>query len=109
LAEDTAVSAEQLPTVEGRMARVWIPSLLRDVTGGQETVTVPGASVRQVIDELDRLHPGARERLCHGDALRSGLAVVVDNEVARLGLLQPVGPDSEVHFLPAISGGQRRS
>ena len=29
----------------------------------------------------------------------------VDNEVARLGLLQPVGPDSEVHFLPAIAGG----
>ena len=87
------------------MARVWIPSLLRDVTGGQETVTVPGASVRQVIDELDRLHPGVHERLCDGDALRSGLAAVVDNEVARLGLLQPVGPDSEVHFLPAIAGG----
>jgi molybdopterin synthase sulfur carrier subunit len=87
------------------MARVWIPSLLRDITGGAETVTVPGASVGQVIDELDRLHPGARDRLCDGDALRSGLAVVVDNEVARLGLLQPVGPDSEVHFLPAISGG----
>ena len=76
------------------MARVWIPSLLRDVTGGQETVTVPGASVRQVIDELDRLHPGVRARLCDGDALRSGLAAVVDNEVARLGLLQPVSPDS---------------
>jgi molybdopterin synthase sulfur carrier subunit len=87
------------------MARVWIPSLLRDVTGGAEAVTVPGASVGQVIDELDRLHPGARARLCDGGALRSGLAVVVDNEVARLGLLQPVGPDSEVHFLPAIGGG----
>jgi len=58
-----------------------------------------------VIDELDRLHPGVRARLCDGDALRSGLAAVVDNEVARLGLLQPVGPDSEVHFLPAIAGG----
>ncbi len=87
------------------MARVWIPSLLRDLTGGAETVTVAGASVRQVIDELDRLHPGARDRLCAGDALRSGLAVVVDNEVARLGLLQPVGANSEVHFVPAIAGG----
>jgi molybdopterin synthase sulfur carrier subunit len=87
------------------MARVWIPSLLRDLTGGAETVTVPGASIRQVIDELDRLHPGAHARLCDGDTLRPGLAVVVDNEVARLGLLQPVGPESEVHFLPAIGGG----
>jgi len=87
------------------MARVWIPSLLRDLTGGLETITVPGASVRQVIDELDRLQPGVRGRLCDGDALRAGLAVVVDHEVGRLGLLQPVGPDSEVHFLPAIAGG----
>jgi molybdopterin synthase sulfur carrier subunit len=87
------------------MARVWIPSLLRELTGGCEAVNVPGASVRQVIDELDRLHPGARDRLCDGDALRRGLAVVVDSEVARLGLLQPVKPDSEVHFLPAIGGG----
>jgi len=87
------------------MARVWIPSLLRDLTGGGETVTVPGVSVRQVIDELDRLHPGVRDRLCDGDSLRRGLAAVVDGEVARLGLLQAVGPDSEVHFLPAIAGG----
>jgi hypothetical protein len=25
--------------------------------------------------------------------------------VAALGLLQPVGPDSEVHLLPALGGG----
>jgi molybdopterin synthase sulfur carrier subunit len=87
------------------MARVWIPSLLRDLTDGRETINVPGTSVRQVIDELDRRHPGVRGRLCDGDALRSGLAVVVDHEVGRLGLLQAVGPGSEVHFLPAIAGG----
>jgi sulfur-carrier protein len=87
------------------MARVWIPSLLRDVTGGLETVSLPATSVRQVIDELERQHPGVRDRLCDGDALRTGMAAVVDGEVARLGLLQPVGPDSEVHFLPAIAGG----
>jgi molybdopterin synthase sulfur carrier subunit len=87
------------------MARVWIPSLLRDLTGGQETISVPGASVRQVIDGLDRLHPGVRDRLCDGDGLRRGLAAIVDGEVARLGLLQAVSLDSEVHFLPAIAGG----
>jgi sulfur-carrier protein len=87
------------------MARVWIPPLLRDLTGGQETVSAPGASVRQVIEELDRLYPGVRSRLCDGDQLRPGLAVVVGTEVARRGLSQPVDPDSEVHFLPAIAGG----
>jgi molybdopterin synthase sulfur carrier subunit len=87
------------------MATVWIPAPLRDLTNRRETVTVPGARVRQVIDALEREFPGMRARLCDGDALRSGIAVVVDGEVARLGLLQPVGPASEVHFLPALGGG----
>jgi sulfur-carrier protein len=87
------------------MARVWIPPLLRDLTGGQETVTVPGARVSQIIEELDRRYPGIEARLCDGDGLRPGMVVVVDTSVAALGLLQPVGPNSEVHFLPAIGGG----
>jgi molybdopterin synthase sulfur carrier subunit len=88
------------------MARVWIPPLLRDLTGGEESVVVPGARVSQVIDELERLFPGVKGRLCAGGGLRPGMAVVVDTAVAGLGLLQPVGPDSEVHFLPAIGGGE---
>ena len=87
------------------MPVVWIPSLLRGVTGGQKTVTVPGATVREVIDELDRQHPGIRDRLCDANGLRSGISVVVDSAVAPRGLSQPVGATSEVHFLPAISGG----
>ena len=78
---------------------------MRDLTAGQAIVTVPGASVGQIIAELDCLYPGIQARLRDADRLRPGLAVVVDTEVARLGLLQPVGPDSEVHFLPAIGGG----
>jgi molybdopterin synthase sulfur carrier subunit len=87
------------------MATVWIPAPMRDLTGDRETVVVPGATVREVIDELNRLHPGIRERLCQGDVLRSGIAVFVNTELARLALLEPVSPDAEVHFLPAIAGG----
>jgi molybdopterin converting factor small subunit len=87
------------------MAVVWVPSLLRDLTGGQETLAVAGTTVRQVLDDLERQFPGIKSRLCEGEALRSGVAVAVDGQVARLGLLQPVGPNSEVHFLPAIAGG----
>ncbi len=87
------------------MATVWIPSLLRDLTGGQETLTVPGATVRQIVEALERTYPGIKDRLCDGDGLRSGIAVAVDTQVARLGLSQPVGDNSEVHFLPAIGGG----
>ena len=87
------------------MALVWIPSLLRGLTGGQDRLTVPGATVGQIIDELDRRFPGIKARLCDADALRPGLAVAVDTQLARLGLAQPVGDHSEVHFLPAVSGG----
>jgi molybdopterin synthase sulfur carrier subunit len=88
------------------MARVWIPPLLRDLTGGQETVTVPGLRVRHIVEELDRLYPGMRDRLCIRDEIRPGIAVVVDTQVARLGLSEPVEAGSEVHFLPAIAGGE---
>ena len=87
------------------MPRVWIPAPMRDLTDGQAIVTVPGALVGEIIAALDRHFPGIQARLRDTDGLRPGLAVVVDTEVARLGLLQPVGPESEVHFLPAIGGG----
>lgn len=87
------------------MPRVWIPSLMRDLTGGREVVVVDGTRVGEVIDHLERLYPGVKERLCADGALRPGIAVIVDTEVTRLGLRHPVGPDSEVHFQPAIAGG----
>jgi molybdopterin synthase sulfur carrier subunit len=87
------------------MPTVWIPSLLRDLTGGRETVAVAGSTVRQVIEDLDRTYPGVSSRLCDAHGLRPGLAVAVDNQFAPLGLAQPVADRSEVHFLPAIGGG----
>jgi len=87
------------------MAIVWIPSLLGDLTGGRESITVLGANVAQLIEALEQQYPGVRDRLCPAGALRPGLAVIVDGQVGRFGLLETVGPDSEVHFLPAIAGG----
>src|SRR5204863_7751286 len=90
------------------MALVWIPPLLRDLTAGKETVSVWGATVRQIIEGLDNIYPGMKARLCDDQGLRSGIAVAVDTQIARLGLLQPVGDNSEVHFVPAIAGGQSK-
>ncbi len=87
------------------MPRVWIPSLLRELTDGQETVTVPGTTVGDVIEQLERRHPGIKARLCDDNGLKPGIAVIVGTEVSVLGLRQSVGPETEVHFLPAISGG----
>lgn len=87
------------------MAEVYIPALLRDLVKDQEKVHGEGATVGEVLQNLDAQYPGIRARLCEGHSLKPGIAVVVDGQVARMGLIQPIQPGSEVHFLPAISGG----
>ncbi len=87
------------------MASVWIPSLLRDLTGGQATVRASGRTVAQVIEALEAAYPGMKARLSPGGELAAGLAVAVDNIVAPLGLRAPVAEESEVRFLQAVGGG----
>ncbi len=87
------------------MPVVFIPTPMRDLTGGEPRVTVEGEFVRDVIDALDRQYPGIKDRLCHGDALAPGLTVCIDDTVSRRGLNARVTVQSEVHFLPPIGGG----
>ena len=87
------------------MAIVFIPTLLRPLTGGRASVEAEGATVRQVIESLEIAWPGIRERLLEQDRLRPNISVAVDGEVTPMGLLEPVGPTSEVHFVAAIKGG----
>ena len=69
---------------------------------------VQGSTVRQVVNNLAAHYPDIKERLCDGEEIAPGLAVIVDGEASGLGMLQPVNEDSEVHFLPAIGGGAER-
>lgn len=87
------------------MPTVFIPPLLKPLTGDIERVEADAQTVRELIDELDRQFPGLRDRLCDDGDLKPGLTVAVDGNVSPLGLLQRVQPDSEIHFLPAIGGG----
>ncbi len=87
------------------MPVVFIPALLRDLTGGVESLEVPGKTVREVIDQLEARYPGVKERLYDGDRLRPGIAVAVDGAISRQRLRHKLEAGSEVHFLPAISGG----
>ena len=88
------------------MATVYIPSMLMDLTGGRRQMEVPGATVREIIDNLEFLHPGVKERFLENDRLRPNISVAVDGEISPLGLLERVRPSSEVHFVAAIRGGK---
>lgn len=87
------------------MATIWIPPLLQDVTQGQKQLTVPGETVRDVIAVLERDFPGIESRLIKDGRIHPGISVVVDSEASTVGLLHRLSESSEVHFLPALSGG----
>jgi molybdopterin synthase sulfur carrier subunit len=84
---------------------VWIPPLLRNLTQGTTQLTVVGKTVGEVIAALDQIYPGIAGRLLEGDRLRPGIALVVDGVVSTVGLRHRLMSGSEVHFLPALSGG----
>jgi len=80
---------------------------MQKLTGGVQQVQVSGSSVRQLVANLDKEFPGLKNLLYdeQKDRIKPEVAVIIDGEVARLGLLERVAEDSEVHFLPAIAGG----
>ncbi len=87
------------------MATVYIPTMLLPVTSGVKQVQVEASNVRQLINGLEEQFPGIKDRLVENNEVRSNLAVSIDGEIARMGLLERVRENSEVHFVPAISGG----
>ena len=91
------------------MATVFIPTLLRPVTDGRETLEVKGATVGEVVGEMTARYPELRSRLLDGSQLRGNISVAIDGEVSTLGLLDSLREDSEIHFVPAISGGRMES
>ena len=89
------------------MPEVWIPPRMQPLTEGKQQVQVEGSTVRQLVNNLELLFPGARALIYDEEAgdLLPGVAVIVDGEASQLGLLERLREDSEVHFLPAIGGG----
>ena len=87
------------------MAIVFIPSLMQRLTDGENRVEIEGATVRQIINNLDARYPGLKDRLVENNRVKPNVSVAIDGEVTTLGMLGKVSESSEVHFLPAIGGG----
>jgi len=85
-----------------------IPTTLRTLTGGQSSVTVEGATVREVLAALDAAHPGFAERLIDeaGELRRFVNVFVADDDVRFMdGMSTPVPDGAEVSIIPAVAGG----
>ena len=87
------------------MALVFIPTMLQPLSGGVSQVRVTGRTIRTIINHLEERFPGIKERLLQEGDLRPDVAVAIDGETALDGVAELVGEDSEVHFIPPISGG----
>ena len=85
------------------MAHVSLIGNLRQYTGGVTELDVEAANVRQLFARLGEKYP---ELLPH---LETGSAVAIDGQIYQDALFQPIGPDSDVHILPQIAGGMRRT
>ncbi len=81
------------------MVTVHLPKSLQSYSDGAPSVQIEAGTVRQLILELDRRYPGL------GAELRSGMAIAIDGEIIQEPLLERLGAESEVHFLPPIGGG----
>jgi len=89
---------------------VRIPAPLRRLTAGQDKVTVDEDDLTGVIEALEGLFPGIKDRLCDdkGD-LRNFVNVYVNGEDIRFlaGLQTRTETGDEVSIVPAVAGGRQ--
>jgi molybdopterin synthase sulfur carrier subunit len=91
------------------MAQVRIPTPLRKYTGGAEAVSADGATVGALVTDLDKKHPGIKDRICdEGGAVRRFVNIFVNGEDIRFlqNLETAVKAGDEVSIVPAIAGGR---
>jgi molybdopterin converting factor small subunit len=87
------------------VADVHLPrSLVALFPGAPRRVDASGATVADVIADLDAQVPGIRNRLVDaGPELRTHINVFVEGQ--RATLATAVAPNAVVHVIPAVSGG----
>jgi len=93
--------------------RVKIPTLMRSHVNGAAVVEASGdATLRDVLDDLDRRYPGLKGSIVADDGgLRRFVNLYVNDEDVRyLGALEAeVREGDTVSILPAVAGGSMRT
>jgi molybdopterin synthase sulfur carrier subunit len=84
-----------------------IPTPLRTLTGGEDQVNADGSTVGQVIENLEKRHPGIRDRLLDDKGVRRFVNIYVGDEDIRFldGLETKLKEGEEISIVPAIAGG----
>ncbi len=87
---------------------VRIPTILRTYTGGESEVSAEGATLADVLDDLEANHTGIRARILDdaGDIRRFVNVYVGNDDVRFLDGLATSTPDgTQLSIIPAVAGG----
>jgi molybdopterin converting factor small subunit len=85
--------------------RVLIPSALYSYTGHKSEVDASGATVDELLRELDRRYPGLRFRMFdEQDCVRPHMKIYINGEATR-NIRAPLRDRDEVAIIMALSGG----
>src|SRR5271157_4092191 len=90
------------------MAKVLIPTPLRQFTGKQDSVNAAGATVGEVLSALTAQYPDLRKQIFNDEGkLRSFVNVYLNDEDIRyLGKVETAAKDGDtISLVPSIAGG----
>lgn len=86
---------------------VRIPTILRPFTSGEKLVSAQGATLEEVLADLEVNNPGIGERIQDQNGLLRFINVYVNDEDVRFldGLATPIAENDSITILPAVAGG----
>ncbi len=85
--------------------KVLIPSSLRSYTGQKHEVEADGATLAEVLSDLDHRYLGFRFRIItEQDTIRPHIKIFINEDLA-MNLTTPLRPDDQIHIITALSGG----
>lgn len=86
---------------------VRVPTQLRTLTAGKEEVSGAGATVGELIDQLEGSHPGIKDRLLDAKGIRRFVNLYLNEDDVRFleGLATPLKDNDTLTIVPAIAGG----
>lgn len=89
--------------------RVRVPTPLRKFTAGAGEINAAGVSLKDVIEDLERNHPGLRERLLDENGqIRRFVNIYLNGDDVRFldQLNSTVKDGDDISIVPAIAGGR---
>jgi molybdopterin converting factor small subunit len=82
------------------LASVVLSGSLQQLAGGDALVEIEARNVKQLLRMLSERYPALAPHL-----EQDSFAIAIDGEIFQDVWFAPIGPNSEVHLIPAIRGG----